>query len=195
VSFSGGKDSTVMLHLVMDEAIKRGRRVGVFIIDMELSTRRLSTTSNGALTCTAITSTCTGVHSTEPAQRRHQLRAAVDVLGRVETRRVGPRKAHGCHSGVRVVVPGMEFEEFMVIWASVWAGQPTVGFIGIRADESLHGSGHSPLVAEAMADGKRWTTGQGSQLYNAYPIYDWATEDICGSMPSSRTFRTTPSTT
>lgn len=27
VSFSGGKDSTVMLHLVMDEAIKRDRTI------------------------------------------------------------------------------------------------------------------------------------------------------------------------
>ena len=29
VAFSGGKDSTVLMHLVMDEAIKRGRKVGV----------------------------------------------------------------------------------------------------------------------------------------------------------------------
>ena len=35
VSFSGGKDSTVMLHLVMEEAINRGRKVGVLIIDLE----------------------------------------------------------------------------------------------------------------------------------------------------------------
>ncbi|MFY9133941.1 MAG: phosphoadenosine phosphosulfate reductase family protein, partial [Bacillota bacterium] len=35
VSFSGGKDSTVMLHMVMDEAIKRGRKVGVLFIDLE----------------------------------------------------------------------------------------------------------------------------------------------------------------
>src|SRR5690625_1145089 len=35
VSFSGGKDSTVMLHLAMDEAIKRGRKVGVLIVDLE----------------------------------------------------------------------------------------------------------------------------------------------------------------
>jgi predicted phosphoadenosine phosphosulfate sulfurtransferase len=34
-SFSGGKDSTVMLHLIMDEAIKRKRTVGVLIIDLE----------------------------------------------------------------------------------------------------------------------------------------------------------------
>ena len=35
VSFSGGKDSTVMIHLVAEEAIKRGRTFGVLIIDLE----------------------------------------------------------------------------------------------------------------------------------------------------------------
>src|SRR5512138_1769577 len=35
VSFSGGKDSSVMLHLVMQEAIERGRKVGVLLIDLE----------------------------------------------------------------------------------------------------------------------------------------------------------------
>ena len=35
ISFSGGKDSTVMTHLVMDEAIRRGRKVGLFFIDWE----------------------------------------------------------------------------------------------------------------------------------------------------------------
>ncbi len=35
VSFSGGKDSTVMLHLVMHEAIKRNRKVGILFVDLE----------------------------------------------------------------------------------------------------------------------------------------------------------------
>ena len=35
VSFSGGKDSTTMLHLVMKEAIKRNQKVGLFIVDLE----------------------------------------------------------------------------------------------------------------------------------------------------------------
>jgi len=35
VSFSGGKDSSVMLHLVMDEAIALGRKVGVLFVDLE----------------------------------------------------------------------------------------------------------------------------------------------------------------
>src|SRR6478735_8889067 len=35
VSFSAGKDSTVMLHLVADEALKRGRRIGMLLVDLE----------------------------------------------------------------------------------------------------------------------------------------------------------------
>lgn len=35
VSFSGGKDSTAMLHLVMEEIIARGRKVGLLFIDWE----------------------------------------------------------------------------------------------------------------------------------------------------------------
>src|ERR1035437_5146247 len=35
VAFSGGKDTSVLLHLVMEEAIRRGQRVGVLFIDFE----------------------------------------------------------------------------------------------------------------------------------------------------------------
>jgi predicted phosphoadenosine phosphosulfate sulfurtransferase len=35
VSFSAGKDSSVMLHLVEDEARKRGRRFGLLLVDLE----------------------------------------------------------------------------------------------------------------------------------------------------------------
>ena len=35
LSFSAGKDSTVMLHLVMDEAIKRNRKIGLLLVDLE----------------------------------------------------------------------------------------------------------------------------------------------------------------
>ena len=35
ISFSGGKDSTVMTHLVLNEAIKRNKKVGLLIIDLE----------------------------------------------------------------------------------------------------------------------------------------------------------------
>jgi predicted phosphoadenosine phosphosulfate sulfurtransferase len=36
VSFSGGKDSTVMLHLVMEEVIARGRKIGLLFLDLAI---------------------------------------------------------------------------------------------------------------------------------------------------------------
>lgn len=36
VSISGGKDSTVLTHLVLEEAKRRGRRVGIFFLDEEV---------------------------------------------------------------------------------------------------------------------------------------------------------------
>ena len=35
LSFSAGKDSTVMLHMVAEEARKRGVRIGVLLVDLE----------------------------------------------------------------------------------------------------------------------------------------------------------------
>ena len=35
LSFSAGKDSTVMLHMVMAEAIKRNRKIGILLVDLE----------------------------------------------------------------------------------------------------------------------------------------------------------------
>jgi predicted phosphoadenosine phosphosulfate sulfurtransferase len=35
LSFSGGKDSTAMLHLVMSEAVKRNIKIGLLFIDWE----------------------------------------------------------------------------------------------------------------------------------------------------------------
>lgn len=35
ISFSGGKDSTVLLYLVLEEAKKRNRKVDVLFVDLE----------------------------------------------------------------------------------------------------------------------------------------------------------------
>lgn len=88
------------------------------------------------------------------------------------------------HTGVSdypFALPQMEFEEFIVLFGQ-WYGQgkKTAGFIGIRAQESLH---RYCAVAtwekkDLMLDGHRWTTKIVDQVYNVYPIYDWRTEDI-----------------
>ena len=35
LSFSAGKDSTAMFHIVMEEAVKRNRKIGILFIDWE----------------------------------------------------------------------------------------------------------------------------------------------------------------
>ena len=77
-------------------------------------------------------------------------------------------------------VPKMEFEEFMVLFGKWYAGDSyCAGFIGIRSDESLHRYRAITSNKEGLTHkGYKWTTKLSKNLYNAYPIYDWRTEDI-----------------
>lgn len=79
----------------------------------------------------------------------------------------------------------MTFEEFVPLFGQ-WYSQksPTVCFVGIRTAESLN---RWATVASSRFkrcfQNRKWTTHLGDCLYNAYPIYDWKTEDIwtyCG---------------
>lgn len=184
IAFSGGKDSSAMLHLVMDEARARGRRVGVMFIDFEAQ----------------YVDTIRHVEEMFDLYRAHidphwicipmLLRNAVTnyeprwMCWDVEKRESWVReKPVACktENDYPFALPGMEFEEFIVLFGE-WYGQgkKTAGFIGIRAQESLH-----RYCAVATWEkrnltfaGHRWTTKIVADTYNIYPIYDWTTEDI-----------------
>jgi predicted phosphoadenosine phosphosulfate sulfurtransferase len=181
VSFSGGKDSTVMLHLVMAEAIKRGRRVGVLIIDLEAQYK----------------ATVDNLQACVDLYRDHidlnwvalpiNLRNAVTNFEPqwtcwdpdVPEKWVRQKPADAVEP-YDWFVDRMEFEEFMVEWGRWYSeGKRTAGLIGIRADESLHRLGSIVRWDQKpMWKGRRFTTQVASNLYNVYPIYDWRTEDI-----------------
>lgn len=185
ISFSGGKDSTVMTHLVMAEAIKRKKTVGILIIDLEAQ----------------YTHTIKHIEEITEKYQDHidlhwfcgqlLLRNAVsdfepkwccwDETKKNMWVREKPIKASNL-AQYDFYSPRMEFEEFMVLfgkWYSDNGAKKTAGFIGIRADESLHRYLAITATKKGLTfNNNKWTTKISKNLYNVYPIYDWKTQDI-----------------
>lgn len=185
ISFSGGKDSTVMMHLVMEEAIRRKRKVAVLIIDLEAQYK----------------DTVEHMHKMVDMYKDHielhwfcgelLLRNALtnfeprwicwDESKKNVWVREKPKLAADL-SQYDFYVPKMEFEELMVIfgqWYSENGKYMTGAFIGIRANESLHRYRAIVSRKEGLTlNDHKWTTKISKNLYNLYPIYDWKTEDI-----------------
>jgi predicted phosphoadenosine phosphosulfate sulfurtransferase len=184
VSFSGGKDSTVMLHLVMEEAIKRGRKVGVLIIDLEAqyteTIRHLEEIVNIYKNNIDLHWFCGELLLRNAVTNFEPRWACWDS----EAKEIWVREKPALEADLSqydFYVPKMEFEELMVIFGDWYGkGEPTACFVGIRADESLH---RYCAIATWEKEGKmfnnrRWTTKVTDSTYNIYPIYDWKTQDI-----------------
>jgi predicted phosphoadenosine phosphosulfate sulfurtransferase len=184
VALSGGKDSSVLLHLVMEQAIKRNRKVAVMFIDFEAQYQE------------------TIRHLGELFDMYDQYIEAhwicIPMLLRNAVTNFDPRWV--CWDEAKkdlwirqkpyfaktekdypFAIAKMEFEEFIVLFGE-WYGQgkKTSAFIGIRAQESLHR--YCAIATwekrNLTLNGWRWTTKITDEVYNIYPIYDWLTEDI-----------------
>jgi predicted phosphoadenosine phosphosulfate sulfurtransferase len=183
ISFSGGKDSSVMTHLVLDEAIKRNRKVGLLIIDLEAqyvdTIKHVEKMAELYKDNIELHWAClplllrNAVSNYEPrwicwdSDKKDMWVREMPTFAKTE-------------KDYPFFVPEMEFEEFMVLFGKWYAqGKKTAAFIGIRADESLH----RYRAIASRKDGLlykdyKWTTKISKDLFNIYPIYDWKTEDI-----------------
>jgi len=182
VSFSGGKDSGVMLHLVMDEAIRRGRKVGVLFVDLE---GQYKMTIDHIQECFDLYQ-----DHIEPywvALPIH-LRNAVSqyqphwICWEPEARESWVRKPPKIAITEQDYFPfyryAMEFEEFVPQFGHWYGGDKlTACFVGIRTDESLNRWRTIVASKKQRMDDKSWTTWCGQSLYNIYPVYDWRTRD------------------
>ena len=183
ISFSGGKDSTVMTHLVLAEAKKRNRKVGLLIIDLEA---QYSETIKHVEEMVGMYKDNIDLHwfcgelLMRNAVSNYQPRWTCwdekkkDIWVRPKPKQASDLRQYDFY------VPEMEFEEFMVLFGQWYSkGTMTGAFIGIRSDESLHR--YKAITSRKdglMYNDWKWTTKVSKDLFNVYPIYDWRTEDI-----------------
>lgn len=184
LAFSGGKDSTVMFHLVMEEAIKRNRKVCIMYIDFEA--QYMETVKHIEVMFDLY----------KDYIEQHWI--CVQMLLRNAVTNFEPRwicwdetkkdlwirdkpKNIKTETDYPFCLSEMEFEEFIILFGEWYSdNEPCAGFIGIRADESLHR--YCAIATwekkDLMFNNYRWTTKKSKHCYNIYPIYDWRTEDI-----------------
>lgn len=163
ISFSGGKDSTVLMHLACQEARKRNRKVGVLVIDLEAqyseTIRHINSMVEEYEDCIDLHWFCGELLLRNAVSDYEPKWVCWDEDKKDIWVREKPEKASDL-SQYDFYVPKMEFEELMVIFGSWYAqGKSCGALIGIRSDESLHR--YRAIVSRKdglMMNGRKWTT-------------------------------------
>ena len=192
ISFSGGKDSGLLLNLVMDYMEKRGinRKIGLFHQDFEaqytVTTEFVTRMFQKYRDRTEQFWFCLPMGSKtnlsnyelfwypwDPDKKDIWVRPLPDdpAVITLENNPMGPG-----YYKYKMLQEDM-YKQFGRWYRDHCGGGKTVGLIGIRADESLHR--YSAIVNKRYPyKNKMWITRGGSNVWSAATLYDWGTEDI-----------------
>lgn len=188
VSFSGGKDSGVMLNLIVDYMKKNKikKKIGLMVLDNEANyehsldfMHRIIQNNIEYLDvfwcCLPITLPCTISSYAVEWQ----------CWGEKEKHLwVRPMPKHDYIINMEncpfdFFRENMQYDEFWDKFGDWYSkGERTACLIGIRTVESLNRFRAIMNLRKETLDGKMWTKKNTETVYNVYPIYDWRTEDI-----------------
>lgn len=190
ISFSNGKDSGVLLNLAIDVAKRLGKLpVHALYIDLEAQYQHAIDYTVRMFDRPEVKSywVCLPIHLRnavsqyqphwmcwDPDKKEAWVRELPDHFSVISDENYFP-----------FFKRGMEFEEFVPAFGKWFAeGQKTCTVVGIRSDESLNRFRTIKSETKITYQDKSWTTKlfreeeESTEIYNAYPIYDWRVEDV-----------------
>jgi len=184
LSFSGGKDSGVMLQMAIEAARRHGRLpVDVLIIDLEAQYGHtidyiMRTVNREEVNAYWV---CLPLHLRNAVSQYQSHWICWD-----EDKRDAWVREFPDHPSVikdenffPFFKKGMEFEEFIVEFGKWYAqGEPSACLVGIRTDESYNRYRTISNFKKKRYQYKQWSTQVTPDLYNFYPLYDWKTKDL-----------------
>lgn len=182
ISFSGGKDSTVMTHLVMEEAKKRNRKVALLFIDWEIQYKLTIEHVQHIydmykdyiipywVALPLLTDNACSMYEPEWI--------SWDKAKENLWTRKPPKIAITDESYFPFYYYKITFEEFVPLFGEWYGeGKSTACFVGIRTRESLNRYRALTNKKKNKYEDKMFTTCVTDNVYNVYPIYDWSAED------------------
>lgn len=183
LSFSAGKDSTVMIHLAAKEARERGVKFGCLIVDLEgqykMTIEHAYRVFEEYADVIDLYWICLPISLRNAVSVYEPQWICWDKDKKDDWIRELPEEAIIDEDFFPFFEKGMEFEEFVPLFGEWYSeGKSCACMVGIRTDESLNRYRTIASTTKTTKDGKQWTTKVTSSVYNIYPIYDWRTEDI-----------------
>lgn len=185
VSFSGGKDSGVVLNLAIEEARKRKRKIGVVFIDLEAWYKKTEEFINRMIfnnldvlepywICLPMKSD-NSLSYFEPFWIWWE-RGKEDIWVRPM-----PQNEYVINlnnNKLDFYKENMTFEDFVKEFGNWYGkGKKTACLLGIRANESLNRY-RAIVMDKTKYKNKNYSTLVKNETYNFYPIYDWTVDDI-----------------
>jgi len=192
LSFSGGKDSGVMLNLVIDymRANNITKKIGVMIMDNEANynlslefMHRIIRNNLDLLDvywcCLPITLPCTVSSYATEWQCWGNEDENIWIKPMPKDEYIVNWSNHKKKFNMDFFHENMNYDEFWDKFGDWYAqGKKTACLIGIRTDESLNRFRAIMNERKQMDGGQVWTKKNTEYVYNCYPIYDWRTDDI-----------------